>query len=70
MHRCTSPREARDALLAWHGAQTAGANSDLSRRMNSLKIEPGSNPLSEMDRIEDLDAEMRAAGMTLDDHTL
>ena len=69
LHRCTSPREAWDALLAWYGPQTTRARSDLSRRLNSFKIAPGSNPLEEMGRIEDLAAEMRTAGMTLDDHT-
>ena len=43
----TSPREAWDALLAWYGPQTTGAKSDLSRRLNSFKIAPGSNPLEE-----------------------
>ena len=47
-----------------------GAKCDLSRRLNSFKIAPGSNPLEEMGRIEDLAAEMRTAGMTLDDHML
>ena len=70
LHRCTSPREAWDALLAWYGPQTTGAKSDLSRRLNSFKIAPGSNPLEEMGRIEDLAAEMRTAGLTLDDHML
>ena len=69
-HGCTSPREALEALLAWHGPQTMGAKSDLSRRLNSLKIAPGSNPLEEMGRIEDLAAEMHTAGMTLDDRML
>ncbi|CAN0597874.1 unnamed protein product, partial [Laminaria digitata] len=70
LHRCTSPREAWDALLAWHGPQTTGAKSDLSRRLNSLKIATGSNPQAEMGRIEDLAAEMRTAGMILDDNML
>ena len=30
LHRCTSPREAWDALLAWYGPQTTEAKSDLS----------------------------------------
>ena len=47
-----------------------GAKSELSRRLNSFNIAPGSNPLEEMGRIEDLAAEMRTAGMTLDDHML
>ena len=55
LHRCTSPREAWDAL-AWYGPQTTGLKSDLSRRLNSCKIAPGSNPLEEMGRIEDLAA--------------
>ena len=50
---------------AWYGPQTTGAKSDLSRRLDSFKIAPGSNPLEKMSRIEDL-----AAGMTLDDHML
>ena len=70
LHRCTSPREAWDALLAWYGPQTTGGKSDLSRRLNSFNIAPGSNPLEEMGRIEDLAAEKRTAGMTLDDHML
>ena len=70
LHRCTSPREAWDALLAWYGSQTTGAKSDLSRRLNSFKIAPGSNPLEEMGRIEYPAAAMRTAGMTLDDHML
>ena len=56
LHRCTSSREAWDALLAWYGPQTTGAKSDLSRRLNSFNIAPGSNPLEEMGRIEDLAA--------------
>ena len=47
-----------------------GAKSDLSRRLNSCKIAPGSNPLEEMGTIEDLTAEMGTAGLTLDDHML
>ena len=47
-----------------------GAKSDLSRRLNSFKIAPGSNPLQEMGRIEELAADMRTAGLTLDDHLL
>ncbi|CAN0524176.1 unnamed protein product, partial [Laminaria digitata] len=70
LHRCTSPREAWDALLAWYGPQTTGAKSDLSRRLNSFKIATGSNPQAEMGRIEDLAAEMRTAGMILDDNML
>ena len=35
-----------------------------------VKIGPGSNPLEEMGRVEDLTTEMRTAGMTLDDHML
>ena len=38
LHRCTSPREAWDAFLAWYGPQTTGAKSDLSRRFDSFKI--------------------------------
>ena len=70
LHRCTSPREAWEALLAWYGPQTTGAKSDLSRRLNSFNIAPRSSPLEEMGRIEDLAAEMRTAGMTLDDHMM
>ena len=70
LHRCTSPRQAWDALLAWYGHQATGAKSDLSRRLNSFIIAPASNPLEEMGRIEDLAAEMRAAGMSVDDHML
>ena len=50
LHRCTSPREAWDALLAWYGPQTTGAKSDLSHHLNNFKIAPGSNPLEEMGR--------------------
>ncbi|CAN0566731.1 unnamed protein product, partial [Laminaria digitata] len=70
LHRCTSPREAWDDFLAWYGPQTTGAKSDLSRRLNSFKIATGSNPQAEMGRIEDLAAEMRTAGMILDDNML
>ena len=38
LHRCTSPREAWEALLAWYGPQTTGAKSDLSPRLNTFKI--------------------------------
>ena len=69
-NRCTSPREAWDALLVWYGPQTTGAKSDLSRRHDSFEIASGSNPLEKMGRVEDLPAEMRSAGMTLDDHML
>ena len=69
-HRCTSPREAWEALLAWYGPQTTGDKSDLSRRLNSFNIAPRSNPSEEMGMIEDLYAEMRTAGMTFDDHML
>ena len=50
--------------------KTTGAKSDLSRRLISFKIAPGSNPLEEVVRIEDLAAEMRTAGLTLDDYML
>ncbi|CAN0570681.1 unnamed protein product, partial [Laminaria digitata] len=66
----TSPREAWDALLAWYGPQTTGAKSDPSGRLNSFRIATGSNPQAEMGRIEDLAAEMRTAGMILDDNML
>ena len=68
LHTCTSPRKAWDALLAWYGPQTTGTKSDLYRRLNSFKIAPASKPLEDMDRMEDLAAEMPTAGMTLDDH--
>ena len=70
LHRCASPREAWEALLPWYGPQTTGAKSSLSRRLNIFKIAPGSNPLEEIGRIEDLATEMRTAGITLDDHML
>ncbi|CAN0535643.1 unnamed protein product, partial [Laminaria digitata] len=70
LHRCTSPREAWDALLAWYGPQTTGAKSDLSRRLNSFRTATGSKPQAEMGRIEDFAAEMRTAGMILDDNML
>ena len=70
LHRCTSPREAWDALRAGYGPQTTGVKSDLSRRLHSFKIALGSNPLEEMVRVEDLAAKMLSAGMTLDDHML
>ncbi|CAN0549976.1 unnamed protein product, partial [Laminaria digitata] len=58
------------ALLEWYGPQTTGAKSDLSRRLNSFKIATASNPQADMGRIEDLAAEMRTAGMILDDNML
>ena len=70
LHKCTSPREAWDALLGWYAPQTTGAKSDLSRRHYSFNIAPGSNPLEEMGRIEDLTAEMRTAGLTFDYHAV
>ena len=70
LYRCTSPREAWDAHFAWYGPQTTGAESDLSRRLNRFNIAPGSKPPDEMGRIEDHAAEMRTAGMTVDDHML
>ena len=70
LQRCTSPRQAWDALLAWYGPQTTGGKSKFSRRLDSFKIAPGSNPIEEMGRIEDLAAEIRTAGLTLDDHML
>ncbi|CAN0539687.1 unnamed protein product, partial [Laminaria digitata] len=70
LHRCTSPREAWDALLEWYDPQPTGSKSDLSRRLNSFKIATGSNPHAEIGRIEDLAAEMRSAGMILDDNML
>ena len=38
--------------------------------MNRFMIAPGSNPIKEMGRIEDLAAEMRTAGLSLDNHML
>ena len=70
LHRWTSPSEAWDVFLAWYGPHTTRAKSDLSRRLNSLKIAPGSNPLEEMGRIEDIAAEIRTAGLTLGDYML
>ena len=70
LHKYTSPRQAWDALLAWYGPQTTGAKHDLSRRLNSFKTAIGSNPFKEMGRIECLAAEMRTAGLSLDDHML
>ena len=70
LHWYTSPREAWGALFAWEGPQTTGAKSNLSRRLDSFKIAPGSNSLEQMGRIEDLAAETRTAGMTLHDHML
>ncbi|CAN0489075.1 unnamed protein product, partial [Laminaria digitata] len=70
LHRCTSSREAWDALLAWYDPQTIGAKYDLFRRLNSFRISTGSNPQAEMGRIEDLASEMRTAGMILDDNML
>ena len=54
----------------WYGPQTTAAKSDLSRCLNNVKIAPGSNPLEEMGGTEDLAAEMRSAGLTLDDHMM
>ena len=59
-----------DALLAWYGPQTTGIKSDISGRLSSFKMAPGSDPLKEMDRIEGLAAEMHTAGVTLDHHML
>ena len=70
LHRCTSPREAWDALLAWYDPQATEAKSDLSRRLNSFKIPLGSSALEAMGRIEDLATETRTAGLTLDDRML
>ena len=70
LHRCTTSSEAWDALLAWYGPQTAGAKSDLSRCMTSFKRALSSNPLAETDKIQDLAAEMRTEGTTLDGHML
>ena len=69
LHRCTSPREARDALLAWCAPQTTGGKPDLSRRLDSFKIAPGSSYLEEMGRIDNLAAEKRTAGMNLEDYS-
>ena len=70
LHRCASPREARDGLDDWYGPRTAGAKSDLSRRLNIFRIDQRSNPIQETSRIEGVAADMRSAGMTLEDHTL
>ena len=70
LHSCTSPREACDALLALYGFQTVGAKSDLSRRLNGLKIAPRSNSLEDMGKIEDRAAKMRTAGLALDNPML
>ena len=68
---CTGgPRREKRGTLSLRGPQTTGAKSDISRRLNSFKIAPGSNPLEEMGRIEDLAGEMRTAGLALDDHML
>ena len=46
-------------------------NRNISRRLNTFQIAPGSNPLDRGDgRIEDLAADMRTAGMAVDDHVL
>ena len=62
LHRCTSPTEAWDALLAWYGSQTTRAKSDPSRRLNSFKIAPGSRRFCLRNA--------HPARMTLDDHML
>ena len=66
------PRREKRGTLSLHGTalKRRGPKSDLSRRLNSFKIAPGSNPLEEMGRIEDLAGEMRTAGLALDDHML
>ena len=70
LHRCTSPRQAWDALFEWvYGPQTTGAPTSL-RRFNSFNIAPASNPLEEMGRIEDLATEVRIAGLSVDVHML
>ena len=53
-----------------YGPQTMAAKFDLSRRLYNFNIAPGSNALEEMGIIEYSSAEMRAAGLTLDDHML
>ena len=58
LHRCTSPREAYDPLLAWYGPRPLVAKSDLSLSLNSFQIAPKSNLIEEMGIIEDIAAEM------------
>ena len=70
LHLCTSPREAWDALHAWYGPQTTGAESDHSLHLNIFNAAPGSNPLEEMGGIEDLATETRTAGLALDGYML
>ena len=41
LRRCTSTREAWDALLASYGPQTTGAKSDLFRRLNRFMRRQG-----------------------------
>ena len=69
LRRCPSPREELDTIPAWYGPQTAGAELG-PRRLNSFKIPPGSNPLEETGRIENLVAEMRTARLAHDSHML
>ena len=47
-----------------------GDKYNLSGRLNSFELAPGRNPLEEMGRVGDLAAEMRTAGLTVDDHML
>ena len=70
LHKGRSPRQTWDALHEWYGPQTTGAKSNLSSRFNIFKIAPGSNLLEEMGRMEGLAAEMRTAGMSVDEHML
>lgn len=55
------------AFLSWYDPQIAGAKTDLYRGLNSFKVMPESNPLQEMGRTGDLAANMRTAGLALDD---
>ena len=66
------PRQEKRGARSSRGTalKRRGQKSDLSRRLSSFTITPGSNPLEEMGRIEDLASEMRTAQMTLDDHML
>ena len=50
--------------------KTAGTKSDLSRRINSVDMAPGSNLLEELGRIVDLATEMHTTGFVLGDHML
>ena len=65
-------RRGKGGTLSLRGTalKRQGPNPISRGALTSFKIAPGSNPLEEMGGIEDIVAEMRTAGLTLDDHML